>query len=164
LDEEGNAAPSDQPGAEAVFVRHLAPVREPASAAFFPMGRAEGGRFGPGNPGRPKGSRNRMTNQLAMALLDDFWRNEEAIIEKARRWFFPQYVQLISRFLPRETQAPAPDFASYSPQERAALVQAARGALAQIERGEAELDDLLAVLQHDPATVPPDSDDISNSP
>jgi hypothetical protein len=30
------------------------------------------GRFGPGNPGRPRGSRNRTSRRMALALLEQF--------------------------------------------------------------------------------------------
>jgi hypothetical protein len=120
-------------------------------SAEFP--RDASGRFGPGNPGRPRGSRNRMTNQLALALLDDFSWNEEENLKRLRRWFFPQYVQLMSRFLPRETRPARPDFADYTPEETARVTAAARAALARIERGEAGLDALMAVLERDPASL-----------
>ena len=124
------------------------------------------GRFAPGNPGRRKGSRNRMTNQLALGLLDDMALNEAANIEKMRRWYFPQYVQLMTRFIPREAVRPRPDFADYAPEETAQVLAAARRALEAAERGEAGLDALLAVLERDPATLepPPEGapEDISN--
>lgn len=87
------------------------------------------GRFAPGNPGRPKGSRNPMTNRLAMGLLDDMLVNEEGNIAKMRRSYFPQYVQLMSRFIPREIHRPRPDFADYAPAETQRLRAAARAAL-----------------------------------
>jgi hypothetical protein len=124
------------------------------------------GRFAAGNPGRRKGSRNRMTNQLALGLLDDMLVYEEDNIAKMRRWYFPQYVQLMSRFIPRETARPRPDFADYSPTETAQVLAAARVALEAAERGEAGLDQLLSALEQDPATLDGASDgaaeDISN--
>ena len=126
------------------------------------------GRFARGNPGRRKGSRNRMTNQLALGLLDDFALNEAANIEKMRRWYFPQYVQLMARFIPREAVRPGPDFAEYAPEETARVLAAARMALEAAERGEAGLDALLTVLEQDPATLEPPAEaegvgeDISN--
>jgi hypothetical protein len=126
----------------------------------------ENGRFAKGNPGRRKGSRNRMSNQLALGLLDDMLVNEEANIQKMRRWFFPQYMQLMARFIPRETNRPRPDFDDYAPDETQRLLAAARGALEAVERGEAGLDRLLAVLEQDPAMLERASDgaaeDISN--
>jgi hypothetical protein len=124
------------------------------------------GRFARGNPGRRKGSRNRMTNQLALGLLDDFALNEAANIETMRRWYFPQYVQLMARFIPREAARPRPDFADYAPEETARVLAAARMALEAAERGEAGLDALLEVLEQDPATLEPPAEavgeDISN--
>ena len=112
------------------------------------------GRFAKGNPGRPKGSRNRMTNQLALGLLGDMTLNQADNITKMRRWYFPQYVQLMARFIPREAARPRPDFAEYAPEETAQVLAAARAALEAAERGEAGLDQLLAVLEQDPATLP----------
>jgi hypothetical protein len=110
------------------------------------------GRFVAGNAGRKPGSRNRASNRLAMALLDDFNANEAANIERLRRWFFPQYVQLMGRFLPREAGGARPDFEGYSAEETVRVTAAARAALERIERGEAGLDALLAALERDPAT------------
>src|SRR5271167_2482312 len=72
--------------------------------------RDSGGRCVSGNPGRPKGSRNRMTNRLAMALLDDFTTHEEENLRKLRRWFFTDYVRLMGRFLPAHVKQTRPDF------------------------------------------------------
>ena len=113
------------------------------------------GRFAKGNPGRPKGSRNRMTNQLALGLLGDMTLNQADNITKMRRWYFPQYVQLMARFIPREAARPRPDFADYAPDETQQVLAAARAALEAAERGEAGLDALLAVLEQDPATLAP---------
>jgi hypothetical protein len=119
-----------------------------------PAGRDSGGRFAAGNPGRPRGSRNRAASRLAGALLDDFAANELETIARLRLYYFPDYVRLLGRFLPRAgSEALRPDFASYAPAETAAVVAAAREALAAVERGEAGLDALLAVLERDPATV-----------
>jgi hypothetical protein len=109
------------------------------------------GRFAAGNAGRRKGSRNRASNRLAMALLDDFSANEADNIERLRRWFFPQYVQLMARFLPREAGGSRPDFEAYSAEETARVTATARAALDRIERGEAGLGALLAALERDPA-------------
>jgi hypothetical protein len=134
-------------------------------------GRDAGGRFGKGNPGRRRGSRNRMTNHLANALLDDFGVHEAETIERLRRWYFPQYVQLMGRFLPREARETRPDFGDYSAEERAKVAAAARATLDEIERGKAGLDALLAVLEGDPAEIDaacengsgPVAEDISNT-
>jgi hypothetical protein len=115
--------------------------------------RDAGGRFGKGNPGRRRGSRNRLTNRLALGLLDDFSSNEAENLERLRRWYFPQYVQLMARFLPRETHEARPDFGDYSAEERARVAAAVRETLELVERGEAGLDALMGVLEADPATA-----------
>jgi hypothetical protein len=119
----------------------------------LPTPRDAGGRFGKGNPGRRPGSRNRLTNRLVQGLLDDFSSNEAANLERLRRWYFPQYVQLMARFLPRETREPRPDFGDYSAEERARVAAAVRAMLERVERGEAGLDALIGVLESDPATA-----------
>ena len=119
------------------------------TSAAFP--RDEAGRFKAGNPGRPKGSRNRMTNRLAMALLDDFSANEADNIERLRRWHFQQYVQLMGRFLPRVTNEARSDFSDYSAEETAMTAAAVREALERVERGEAGLDAVMAALERGPA-------------
>jgi hypothetical protein len=116
--------------------------------------RDPGGRFLKGNPGRRKGSRNRMTHRLAMALLADFNCYEEENIERLRRWFFPDYVRLMSRFIPREMAQARPDFEGYTAEETARVAAAARAALGRIERGEAGLEALKAALEADPAGLP----------
>jgi hypothetical protein len=131
-----------------------------AGFGVFGTGRGADGRFGLGNPGRPRGSRNRRTHQLTMALLEDFHSNEEENLQRMRQWFFSDYLRLIGRFLPAHVPQARPDFADYGAEETALVVAAARTVLARIERGEAGLDELLGVLEADPAKLT----DISNSP
>jgi len=141
---------------EAMFGAGFDPVAHGlpmAAGAARPAGRDAGGRFAAGNPGRPRGSRNRAASRLADALLGDFAANEQETIARLRLYYFPDYVRLLGRFLPRAGGELRPDFAAYAPAERAAVVEAARAALAAIERGEAGLDALLAALERDPATV-----------
>jgi len=116
-------------------------------------GRDASGRFAAGNPGRPKGSRNRMTNRLAMALLDDFTAHEEDNLRKMRRWYFTDYVRLMGRFLPAHVKQVRPDFGDYTPAETARVVAAARAALRAIEHGEAGLEALAAVLDSEPGAL-----------
>ena len=62
------------------------------------------GRFAPGNPGRRLGSRNRVSVRVARTLLRDFEANQVELLVRLRRWHLPQYVQVISRLLPRDGQ------------------------------------------------------------
>jgi hypothetical protein len=128
----------------------------------LPTPRDAAGRFGKGNPGRRRGSRNRLTNRLVQGLLDDFSSNEAENLERLRRWYFPRYVQLMARFLPRETREARPDFGDYSAEERARVAAAVRATLERVERGEAGLDALMGVLESDPATEAEPGKDISN--
>jgi hypothetical protein len=120
------------------------------------------GKFARGNPGRPRGSRNRLTNQLALALLDDFSLFEADNIERLRRHYFEDYVRLMARFLPRVVEAPRIDFSGYGPAETAAVATEVRLALEAVERGEAGLDAVLAALEREPAMAAPPLQDISN--
>jgi hypothetical protein len=113
-------------------------------------GRDAGGRFAAGNTGRPRGSRNRVTNRLAMALLDDFAANEGETIERLRRSYFPQYVQLMGRFVAGAAGAARPDFSDYGAAETASVAAAVRAALERVERGEAGLDAVMAALEREP--------------
>ena len=60
------------------------------------------GRFGPGNPGKPRGSRNRMSNRVAISLLEHYAEHETEILRKLNQFYFTDYLRLIGRLLPRE--------------------------------------------------------------
>ena len=63
------------------------------------------GRFAAGNRGRPFGSRNRVSKRSARAILRDFEAHQSDLLPKLRRWFVPQYIQLVARLLPRINEA-----------------------------------------------------------
>jgi len=67
---------------------------EPAPA------RLANGRFGPGNPGRRPGSRNKLTQRLVTAILADFERNRETVLRRLRDDHAVAYARLVARFLP----------------------------------------------------------------
>jgi hypothetical protein len=117
------------------------------------VARDAGGRFVAGNPGRRRGSRNRAAGRLASALLDDFAANEQESIARLRLYYFPDYVRLLGRFLPRAGGDLRPDFAGYGPAETAAVAGAVREALGAVERGEAGLDAVLEALEREPGAV-----------
>jgi hypothetical protein len=85
-----------------------------------------------------------------MALLEDFNGHEDENMVRLRRWFFPEYVRLMARFVPRETGPARPDFASYTPTETAQVAAAALAALKRVVNGEAGLDEVMAALERDP--------------
>ena len=62
--------------------------------------RQANGRFGPGNPGRRAGSRNKMSQQLVMAILADFERHRESVLSRLRSDHAAAYARLVARFLP----------------------------------------------------------------
>ena len=118
------------------------PTVRPMRNVAWPMGRDAHGRFLPGGPGRPVGERNRMSAQAGRWLLTDFGDHRDELLPRMRRWFLPQYLQLIGRMLPREVDiaedaagAGEPALSDLGPAELAALVSAAKAALAQLAAG-----------------------------
>ena len=91
-------------------------------------GRLANGRFGPGNPGRPPGARNKMTQRLVTEILADFERNRAQVLAHLRMDHAAAYARLVARFLPpgaltglEDGPAPAPMLAGLP---RAALTEA----------------------------------------
>ena len=104
------------------------------------------GQFGPGNPGKPRGSRNRMSKRIALSLMSHYHAHEEEFLERLSQFFFPEYVRLIGRMLPRDDPARAPELESLDPAEQARIVEAVRAACDRIEAGEGTLADVEAAL------------------
>jgi len=65
-------------------------------------GRDEKGRFGPGNPGKPKGSRHALGEAFVKALHDDFVEHGVATIEKVRDEKPEVYMKVVASLLPKE--------------------------------------------------------------
>lgn len=59
-------------------------------------------RFKPGNPGRPKGARNKLGEAFLEAMLDDFTQHGVAAIETVRSEKPDQYLKVIASILPKE--------------------------------------------------------------
>jgi len=91
--------------------------------------RHENGRFGPGNPGRRVGARNRVSHRVAMAILQDFELHRGEVLDRLRRSHAPAYFALVLKLLDRQLQAEAPAFDDYSEAELARMVLLARAAL-----------------------------------
>ncbi|HEY3800536.1 MAG TPA: hypothetical protein VGL58_19460 [Caulobacteraceae bacterium] len=111
--------------------------------------RDDQGRFVRGNPGRPFGSRNRVSKRVARAILRDFETNQAELLPRLRRWFLPQYVSLVARLMPRLAEAGGAEVdgaADIDDLEAAALVGGVRAALARIDAGAGSLADLEAAL------------------
>ena len=62
----------------------------------------EGRRFEPGNPGRPKGSRNKLGEDFIAALHDDFEQHGIAAIQAVRKDKPDAYIKVIASILPKE--------------------------------------------------------------
>ena len=58
--------------------------------------------FEPGNPGRPKGSRNKLGEAFIEALHDDFNANGVAAIVEVRQTRPHEYLKVIAGILPKE--------------------------------------------------------------
>ena len=115
-------------------------------AASKPSARGADGRFGPGNPGRPLGSRNRMSRRIALGLMHHYAAHESEILERLTRFYFADFVRLIGRMLPRGPAEDAVDLESLPPQEVAHITRAVRHALNRVEVGEGTLAEVEAAL------------------
>ena len=87
------------------------------------------GRFGPGNPGRRIGARNRVSHRAAMAILQDFELHKSDVLTLLRQSYTPAYFAILMRLLDRELQVETPAFDDYSEEELARTVLLARSAL-----------------------------------
>ena len=105
------------------------------------------GRFGPGNSGRPVGARNRAPRRVVDGILAHFEARQEETLNLLARWWKPEYVRLVARFLPRpgEDESSADDAAAEA-SRLAARLSSARAVLAKVEAGTARLADLEAAL------------------
>jgi len=73
--------------------------------------RDERGQFKPGwqgGPGRPKGSRNKLSEAFLGALADDFENNQD-VIAQIRRDNPVQYAQIIAKLMPKLMELSGPD-------------------------------------------------------
>jgi hypothetical protein len=104
------------------------------------------GRFAAGNPGRPFGTRNRVSARVARAILHNFEENQVELLARMSRWYLPQYLQVVSRLLPRGGEAGAAEDGLgdggerqevLSQAEAAAMIGDMRALLDRIEAGAA---------------------------
>lgn len=65
------------------------------------MERNPDGTFAEGNPGRPKGSRNKLSEAFLRVLADDFEANGTDAIERLRADSPAQYANVIAKLMPK---------------------------------------------------------------
>lgn len=58
--------------------------------------------FKPGNPGRPKGARNKLGEAFIEAMHDDFEKHGSSVIERVRDEKPDQYLKVIASILPKD--------------------------------------------------------------
>src|SRR5215510_13753645 len=58
--------------------------------------------FKPGNPGRPKGSRNKLGEDFLQALAEDFARHGAEVIERVRIEKPEAYIKVVASLLPKD--------------------------------------------------------------
>ncbi len=104
------------------------------------------GRFGPGNPGRRAGARNRVSHRAAMAILDDFEMHKVDVLKRLRTYHAPAYFAILNRFLDRELKVETPIVDDYDDVELARIVGLARSALTIDQPPRAALLELEGVL------------------
>jgi hypothetical protein len=109
---------------------------------FPPPVRDRSGRFAAGNPGRPFGSRNRMSKRLARAILKDFEAGLDEMLPRMRQWFLPLYIGMVTRLLPKVSEAGGFDLDDGNDIELNCIMAEVRRTLDAVDRGEATLEDL----------------------
>ena len=111
-------------------------------------GRAPDGRFAVGNPGRPFGSRNRLSQRAIATILHDFMVNQELVLPRLRgAKHLASYVHLLAHVLPQHVEVSAPEYESLTEAEALWLVGEARAALDRIEAGRASFLELEGILR-----------------
>ncbi len=99
------------------------------------------GRFLSGNtasPGRPRGSRVKLSEAFLAALCDDFCRHGAATIERVRIDKPDAYLKVVASILPKQIEVAADPFEAMSDDELEALVAAAAAALRAQQNDEAD--------------------------
>lgn len=86
-------------------------------------------RFKPGNPGRPKGSRNKLGEAFVEALQQDFETHGVDAIEKVRTEKPDQYLKVIAQVIPKEIIHKVEDYDEYDDDTLAAEFLRVAGAL-----------------------------------
>jgi hypothetical protein len=132
------------PGAEAVpgflFLEDAMSESEVRDGEVFSPVRRQmpvGRRFQPGNPGRPKGSRNKLGEQFLAAMCADFEKHGVRAIERVREEEPGTYLRVIARIVPPHMLQMQEESAvsALSDEELTMYLAAVREALAAREGG-----------------------------
>ena len=74
------------------------------------------------------------------------FRDQPDLLDRSRRWFLPQYLQLIGRLLPRQSEDGGLALETLDHAEALAVVAAVRAAADRFEAGVGSIEDLEAAL------------------
>lgn len=85
--------------------------------------------FKEGNPGRPKGSRNKLGEDFVHALAKDFEANGDAAIKEVRETKPDAYLKVIAQVIPKEIHHRVEEFDELSDDELSARFLAAAASL-----------------------------------
>lgn len=109
----------------------------------IPIGRP----FTKGNPGRPKGARNKLGEQFLQALQEDFEQNGVVAIEVVRAEKPDQYLKIIAGILPKEMNLNVNDQAEMSDDELLDRIRTLHGAIAPFLDGTGKLNEGIAAAK-----------------
>ena len=84
--------------------------------------------FQPGNPGRPKGTRNKLSENFFKALSEDFEVHGIAVLARVREEKPDIYIQTVAKLMPKEIKVERP-MGEMTDSELADLVHSVREAL-----------------------------------
>ena len=87
--------------------------------------------FKPGNPGRVKGSRNKLGEAFVEALQNDFAEHGVSVIERVRADEPTQYLKVIASVIPKEVHHTVEDYDALSDEQLATEFSALAARLAQ---------------------------------
>lgn len=95
---------------------------KPETSAIIRAGQST--QFQIGNPGRPKGSRNKLGEAFISALHDDFLDNGKQVIETVRAEKPDQYLKVIASILPKQFELDGNLLSKFSDEQLGQLVAA----------------------------------------
>lgn len=96
----------------------------------------EGRRFQPGNPGRPKGSRNKLGEAFIQALHDSFQQHGVETIETVRTERPHEYLKVVASLLPKQIEIKEDAFGDLTDDQLAAIIAVVSATLGVPGEGE----------------------------